>query len=51
MPDLFAIAVNRTAIYHRDYAPKKSLNMIGQHGSITPEELAIPLLKFGAFAR
>lgn len=51
MPDLFAIAIGRTAIYHRDFAPTKSLSMIGQHGSISPEELAIPLLKFGAFAR
>jgi len=51
MPDIFAIAVGRTALYHRDFAPAKSQNMIGQHGSISPEELAIPLLKFGALAR
>ncbi|MEO0024577.1 MAG: hypothetical protein RL196_1018 [Actinomycetota bacterium] len=51
LPDIFAIAVGRTAIYHRDFAPPKSLSMIGQHGSIAPEELAIPLLKFGAYAR
>jgi hypothetical protein len=24
--------------------------MIGQHGSLTPEETHIPLLRFGAFA-
>jgi predicted AlkP superfamily pyrophosphatase or phosphodiesterase len=51
MPELFALAVSRTALYHRDFAAKKSLNMIGQHGSISPEELAIPLIKYGAFAR
>jgi hypothetical protein len=51
MPELFAIAVGKTALYHRDFAPTKSLSMIGQHGSISPEELSIPLLKFGVFAR
>lgn len=51
MPDLFAIAIGRSAIYHRDFAPAKSLSMIGQHGSISPEELAIPLLKFGSFSK
>jgi hypothetical protein len=25
--------------------------MVGQHGSLTPDETAIPLLRFGAFAR
>ena len=50
MPDLFAIAVARTALYHRDFAPAKGLKMIGQHGSISAEELSIPLLKFGALA-
>nr|WP_166867242.1 MULTISPECIES: alkaline phosphatase family protein [unclassified Salinibacterium] len=29
----------------------RARSMIGQHGSITPAELAIPLLRFGAFAR
>lgn len=50
MPDLFAIAVARTALYHRDFAPAKSLKMIGQHGSISAEEFSIPLIKFGALA-
>jgi predicted AlkP superfamily pyrophosphatase or phosphodiesterase len=51
MPELFAIAIGRTALYHRDFVPAKSLNMIGQHGSISAEELSIPLLRFGALAR
>ncbi len=25
-------------------------SMIGQHGSMTPEELRVPLLRFGAYA-
>jgi hypothetical protein len=29
----------------------RARSMVGQHGSITPAELAIPLLRFGAFAR
>ena len=51
MPDIFAIATNKTALYHREFAPAKSLQMIGQHGSISAEELSIPLLKFGVLAR
>jgi len=51
MPDLFLITIGTWALYHRDYAKPKSLNMIGQHGSISPEELTVPLLRFGAFAK
>jgi predicted AlkP superfamily pyrophosphatase or phosphodiesterase len=50
MPDIFALAVKRVALYHRDYAPAKSLQMIGQHGALTPQEMAIPLLGWGAFS-
>ncbi|WP_296646235.1 alkaline phosphatase family protein [Rhodoluna sp.] len=49
LPDLFIIAISRVALYHRDFARKKSMQMIGQHGSISPEELSVPLLRFGAF--
>jgi hypothetical protein len=41
------MARKRVALYHRSFAKKKSLEMIGHHGSITNEELAIPLIKFG----
>jgi predicted AlkP superfamily pyrophosphatase or phosphodiesterase len=50
MPDVFAIATKQLAMYHRDFAPAKSLEMIGQHGSLSSKELSIPLLGFGAFA-
>lgn len=50
MPDIFALAVGRTALYHREFAPAKSLEMIGQHGSISAEELSIPMLKLAALA-
>ena len=46
-PDLVLMARKRVALYHRSFAKKKSLEMVGHHGSITNEELAIPLIKFG----
>lgn len=46
-PDLLVLARKRVALYHRGFAKVKSLAMVGHHGSITNEELAIPLLKFG----
>ena len=46
-PDLLVLARKRVALYHRGFAKVKSLQMIGHHGSITNEELAIPLIKFG----
>ena len=51
MPDIFIIASGQTALYHRDFAKPKSLKMIGQHGSISEDELFVPLLRFGAFAK
>ena len=51
MPDIFIIASGQTALYHRDFAKPKSLKMIGQHGSISDDELFVPLLRFGAFAK
>ena len=50
MPDIFAIAVGKVALYHREFAPTKSLDMIGQHGSISAEELSIPMLRLAALA-
>ena len=46
-PDLLVLARKRVALYHRGFAKVKSLEMVGHHGSITNEELAIPLIKFG----
>lgn len=51
MPDLFLISVAEVAIYHRKYAKPKSLQMIGQHGSISTDELKVPLLKFKGFSK
>lgn len=49
LPDVFLISTAEVALYHRDYAKQKSLQMIGQHGSISDVELTVPLLRLGAF--
>lgn len=49
LPDLMVLATKKVALYHRDFARPKSLKMIGQHGALSPEELAIPLLGWGQF--
>jgi predicted AlkP superfamily pyrophosphatase or phosphodiesterase len=46
-PDLVILARKKVALYHRGFAKTKSLEMVGHHGSITNEELAIPLIRFG----
>lgn len=50
MPDLFVIASAEIAIYHRKFAKSKSMQMIGQHGSISTQEMQVPLMRFGQFA-
>lgn len=50
MPELFVIAVKNCALYHRNFASPKSMNMVGQHGGLSDVELMVPLLKFGAYA-
>ena len=47
LPELFVIALAQVAIYHRRFAKPKSLQMIGQHGSVSSAELAIPFLNLG----
>ena len=49
-PEVFVLAKKAVAVYHREFSSPKSYNMVGHHGSITPEELSIPLLKLGAWA-
>ena len=49
LPDLVVIALEEIALYHRGFAKPTSLKMIGQHGSLSPIELEVPLLGFGAF--
>lgn len=47
VPDILILAKKEVALYHRDFAKKKSLEMIGHHGSITPQEMSIPLIAIG----
>jgi predicted AlkP superfamily pyrophosphatase or phosphodiesterase len=49
MPQLFVVGTSKAAFYHRSFAKKKSLEMIGQHGSVSPEELTVPLLRFAGY--
>lgn len=51
MPEIFLIAHGETALYHRGFAKPKSLQMIGQHGAISDDELFVPLLKLGAYQK
>ncbi|MCR8669947.1 alkaline phosphatase family protein [Agrococcus sp. HG114] len=46
--DVFVAARGRRAIYVDEADPGRG--MIGQHGSLTPDELRVPLRRFGAFA-
>jgi len=48
--DLLVAARKNIAYYDRRTAKPAALGMIGQHGSWSPAELQIPLLRFGAFA-
>jgi hypothetical protein len=47
--DLLVAARKNIAYYDGRTATPHSLAMIGQHGSWSPAELQIPLLRFGAF--
>lgn len=49
--DIIVAASKNTAYYDGRKTIDASRNMIGQHGSWSPEELIVPLLRFGAFAR
>lgn len=46
--DLFVAARSRVAFYRDEGDDARG--MIGQHGSLTPEELRVPIARFGAFA-
>lgn len=47
--DILVAARTRIAYYLDE--TERGRTMIGQHGSLTPDETHIPLLRFGAFAR
>lgn len=45
------VAARKRIAYYDSRADPKAQSMIGQHGSLTGEEVRVPLLRFGAFAR
>lgn len=47
VPDIVVMAKKEIALYHRGFAKKKSLEMIGHHGSISQQEMSIPLITLG----
>jgi hypothetical protein len=49
-PDVFVMAKKSVAIYHREFSAPKSYSMVGHHGSISSEELQIPITRFGRWA-
>jgi predicted AlkP superfamily pyrophosphatase or phosphodiesterase len=49
--DIIVAARKRIAYYDGRTATDKARAMVGQHGSWSPGELRVPLLRFGAFAR
>ncbi|WP_170206105.1 alkaline phosphatase family protein [Klugiella xanthotipulae] len=48
--DVIIAATAECAFYSSGLADKASRRMTGQHGSLTPEELGVPLIRWGAFA-
>jgi hypothetical protein len=49
--DILVAARSGVAYYDDRLADKGPQRMVGQHGSLTDEERAIPLIPLGAFAR
>ena len=47
--DIVILAASDVAFYRPAVASTQSMAMIGQHGSITPEERAVPLIRLGAW--
>jgi len=46
-PDFVVLARKEVALYHRAFSKRKSLEMVGHHGSISSAEMSIPLITFG----
>ena len=49
--DVLAMARGNRALYDGTAEDQRSRGMIGQHGSITPEERRVPVIRLGALAR
>ena len=49
MGDIF-VAARKAVAYYDSRSAGSARGMVGQHGSLSPAELRVPLLRFGAFA-
>ncbi|MGO1770059.1 MAG: alkaline phosphatase family protein [Microbacterium sp.] len=49
--DVLVAARGLWAFYDDRLANKQPQRMVGQHGSVTPEEMTVPLIRLGAYAR
>jgi glucose/arabinose dehydrogenase len=49
--DIIVAARKNIAYYDGRIPNNHGRNMVGQHGSWSPAEVQVPLLRFGAFAR
>lgn len=49
--DILVIARSRIAYYDSRSASEQALAMVAQHGALSPEEVVVPLLRFGGFAQ
>ena len=47
--DVLVLATGPVAFYRSEVASSQSMKMVGQHGSITPEEREIPVIPVGAW--
>ena len=50
LPDLVVLPKPGRACYHRSFAKPASLEMVGQHGGITDQEIGIPIIRLGAYS-
>lgn len=51
LADLYLFARSGIAYYDRREPDRRAELMVGQHGSLTDEEVRVPLIRLGAFAR
>ena len=50
LPDLVVLAATNRVCYHRAFAKPASLAMIGQHGGVSDQEIAVPILRLANYS-
>jgi len=51
MGDLLVVARSNYALYDGEAEDQRGRSMVGQHGSLSPEEWRVPFIRMGVFAR